>query len=122
MMNTKYLKSVCKGISGSLILCLTGFTLLSVFIDRINIGMSMYNFIYVCIALISLSIGCIIAAKNNGCKGWLVGLGVAIGYYLVLIIFSISLINGFEFQSKDLLKFTGVIFIGIVSGILGINM
>lgn len=122
MEKSKYYKSVCKGISGAMILCLVGFTLLSVVMTKIDISKTMYNFIYSSIALISLCAGAISGAKKNGCKGWLVGAGISIGYYFVLFFTASILKKEFNFQIIDAVKLAGVMFIGIISGILGINL
>lgn len=122
MEKRKYYKSVCKGIAGAMILCLFGFTILSVVITRVDISKGMYNLIYTIIALLSLSTGAVVGAKKNKCKGWLVGAGIAIGYYFILFFTASILKNGFDFQYIDFIKLAAVMFIGIVSGILGVNL
>lgn len=122
MEKTKYCRAVCKGIIGAIILCLFGFTLLSIIMTKIDVSKAMYNFIYSSIALISLCLGSIAGAKKNGSKGWLVGAGISIGYYFILFFIAAMFGKGFSFQGVDAVKLAGVMFIGIISGILGVNL
>ena len=78
--------------------------------------------IYVIISLCSLSLGAIIGARKNEAKGWLVGFGVALGYYLVLFILASSFNGEITFKLFDLTKLIIALAVGTLAGMLGINI
>ncbi|MBE6072572.1 MAG: TIGR04086 family membrane protein [Clostridium butyricum] len=122
MEKSKYLKSVCKGTIGSILLSLMGIVILSGMMTKFVFSEGTFNMLYVVISLIALSIGAIIGAKKNETKGWLVGFGVAIGYYLGLFILSSLLDGEVSFRLFELAKLSIAIVIGTLAGMLGINL
>ncbi|NSA01329.1 putative membrane protein (TIGR04086 family) [Clostridium beijerinckii] len=78
--------------------------------------------IYVIISLCSLSLGAMIGAKKNESKGWLVGFGVALLYYLVLFILSSSFNGELAFKLFDFIKLIIALVVGTLAGMLGINL
>ena len=122
MENSKFFKSVLKGTTGSLIFSFIGITILSLLMTKLVFSKGIFNMIYVIISLCSLSLGAIIGAKKNESKGWLVGLGVAIGYYLVLFALSSSFSSETTFKLFDLAKLSIMLAVGTLAGMLGINL
>jgi len=122
MENSKFLKSVLKGTTGSLIFSFIGIAILSVLMTKLVFSKGIFNMIYVIISLCSLSLGAMIGAKKNESKGWLVGLGVAIGYYLVLFALSSSFSSETTFKLFDLAKLSIMLAVGTLAGMLGINL
>ena len=122
MENSKLFKSVLKGTAGTLIFSFIGITVLSLLMTKLVFSKGIFNMIYVIISLCSLSLGAIIGAKKNESKGWLVGLIVAIGYYLVLFILSSSFSSETTFKLFDLAKLGIMLVIGTLAGMLGINL
>lgn len=122
MDNSKYFKSVAKGTIGTLIFSFLGITVLSLMMTKLVFSKGIFNMIYVIISLCSISLGAIIGARKNEAKGWLVGLGVAIGYYLILFLLSCILSGNITFQLFDLFKLVIALVIGTLAGMLGINM
>lgn len=122
MENTKYLKSVLKGTVGTLIFSFIGIALLSVLMTKLAFSEGIFNAIYVIISLCSLSLGAIIGAKRNESKGWLVGFGVALGYYLVLFILTSCFSGELAFKLFDLIKLAIALVVGTLAGMLGINL
>ena len=122
MENSKFFKSVLKGTTGSLIFSFIGITILSLLMTKLVFSNGIFNMIYVIISLCSLSLGAMIGAKKNESKGWLVGLGVAIGYYLVLFILSSSFSSETTFKLFDLAKLGITLAVGTLAGMLGINL
>lgn len=122
MEKSKYLKSVCKGTIGSILLSLMGIVILSGMMTKFVFSEGIFNMLYVVISLIALSIGAIIGAKKNESKGWLVGFGVAIGYYLGLFILSSLLDGEVSFRLFELAKLSIALVIGTLAGMLGINL
>jgi putative membrane protein (TIGR04086 family) len=122
MENSKFLKSVLKGTTGSLIFSFIGIAILSLLMTKLVFSKGIFNMIYVIISLCSLSVGAMIGAKKNESKGWLVGLGVAIGYYLVLFALSSSFSSETTFKLFDLAKLGIMLAVGTLAGMLGINL
>jgi putative membrane protein (TIGR04086 family) len=122
MENNKYVKSVIKGTIGTIIFSFIGIAVLSMLMTKLVFSQSIFNMVYVIISLCSLSLGAIIGAKKNQAKGWLVGFGVALGYYVVLFILSSSFNGEMTFKIFDLTKLVITLAIGTLSGMLGINL
>ena len=122
MENSKYFKSVIKGTIGTIIFSFIGITVLSMLMTKLVFSKGIFNMIYVIISLCSLSLGAMIGAKKNQSKGWLVGFGVAIGYYLVLLALSRSISSETTFKLFDLAKLAIALAVGTLAGMLGINL
>ncbi len=122
MENSKYFRSVIKGTTGALIFSFIGIAVLSLLMTKLLFSKGIFNMIYVIISLCSLSLGAMIGAKKNESKGWLVGFGVAIGYYLVLFMLSSSFSGEVTFKIFDLAKLTIALAVGILAGMIGINL
>lgn len=122
MENSKYFRSVLKGTVGTLIFSFIGIAVLSLLMTKLVFSQGIFNMIYVIISLCSLSLGAIIGAKKNESKGWLVGFGVAFGYYLVLFLLSSSFSGEITFKLFDLAKLGIALVVGTLAGMLGINL
>ena len=122
MENNKYVKSVLKGTIGTIIFSFIGIALLSMLMTKLVFSKGIFNMIYVIISLCSLSLGAIIGAKKNEAKGWLVGFGVALGYYIVLFILSSTFSGEITFKLFDLTKLVIALAVGTLAGMLGINL
>ncbi|GAA0077838.1 TIGR04086 family membrane protein [Clostridium sp. CTA-5] len=122
MESNNYVKSVFKGLFGAIILSLIGVIILSIFMKVIDFTPSIFSMLYVIISLVSLAIGSIIGAKANSSKGWLVGLGIGLSYYLVLFILSSYIGGAITFKIFDVAKFAISMVIGLLAGMLGINL
>jgi putative membrane protein (TIGR04086 family) len=122
MENNKYVKSVVKGTIGTIIFSFIGIALLSMLMTKLVFSKGIFNMIYVIISLCSISLGAIIGAKKNEAKGWLVGFGVALGYYIVLFILSSSFSGEVTFKLFDLTKLVIALAVGTLAGMLGINL
>ncbi|WP_297420804.1 TIGR04086 family membrane protein [Clostridium sp.] len=122
MENSKYLRSVVKGTVGTLLFSFIGITVLSLLMTKIVFSKGIFNMLYVIISLCSLSLGAIMGAKKNESKGWLVGFGVAIGYYFVLFILSSIFSGEIAFKLFDFVKLLIALAVGTLAGMLGINL
>ena len=122
MENNKYVKSVVKGTLGNIIFSFIGIAVLSLLMTKLVFSQGIFNMIYVIISLCSLSLGAIIGAKKNEAKGWLVGFGVALGYYIVLFILSSSFSGEITFKLFDLTKLLIALAVGTLAGMIGINL
>ena len=122
MENSKYFKSVIKGTIGTIILSFIGIAVLSMLMTKLVFSKNVFNMVYVIISLCSLSLGAIIGAKKNEAKGWLVGFGVALCYYIVLFILSSIFSGEITFKLFDLTKLFIALTVGTLAGMLGINL
>lgn len=122
MENNKYFKSVIKGTVGTIILSFIGITVLSMLMTKLVFSKNIFNMAYVIISLCSLSLGAIIGAKKNEAKGWLVGFGVALCYYIVLFILSSIFGGQITFKLFDFTKLVIALAVGTLAGMLGINL
>jgi len=77
---------------------------------------------FVVITALSVMYGSIYAVKHIQKKGWLVGLIVAMLY--MLIVYLVSAVNGrgFDISSLGVLRIGLAMFVGVLSGMLGINI
>lgn len=119
---SSYFRSVLKGSIWALILSFIGVVVLSLFMKIIEFTPSIFNVLYIIISLISLAIGAIIGAKINESKGWLVGLGIGIIYYMILFIVSSYIGGQMTFKIFDIAKFIISAIVGFLAGMLGINL
>lgn len=118
----EYFSNVFKGVALSIIITIILTALLSIAMLFVDIKDSLYSGIYVGITSISLILGTILASRLHGEKGWLVGLSVGALFYISL--YAIGVLFGAEATLKlyDLIKFSLCILVGILSGMLGINL
>lgn len=119
---TNYFKSVLKGLVWALMTTFLVTAVLSIVMHKLTLGEGVFNIIYVVISCLALIIGSLIAVKSYGSKGWVVGLAVGCIFYISLYI--IGIIFGAEptLTMYDFVKFTLCVFIGLLSGMLGINL
>lgn len=122
MENSKYVKSVIKGTVGTIILSFIGITILSMLMTKLVFSKNIFNMAYVIISLCSLSLGAIMGAKKNEAKGWLVGFGIALCYYIILFIVSSIFSGQITFELFDFTKLIIALAVGTLAGMLGINL
>ena len=120
-MKNKFIISVSKGIASSIFICAISIFILSAVMSKFTIKVGVLNAVYVIISLLSLTLGAVIAARNNNNKGWMTGLVVAIGYYVMIFLISAFLYRSIEFGTMEIIKLFGSIAVGILAGMLGIN-
>jgi putative membrane protein (TIGR04086 family) len=122
MGNTRYVKTIFKGVMISIILTMFLLLLLSLIMMKFELSESNYNLAFGVITTISLSIGAVIASKFNERKGYLTGLLVGLTVY-IFIFFLTSIINGgIALSIKDVYSLLISLFVGTISGILGVNL
>ena len=118
----EYFSNVFKGVALSIIIAIILTAVLSIIMLFTNISDNMYSGICVGTTSISLILGTILAARLHGKKGWLVGLAVGTLFYIAL--YGIGVLFGADATLKlyDLIKFSLCILVGILSGMLGMNI
>ena len=77
---------------------------------------------FLLITCISIIYGAIYAAKKNNRKGWLTGLAVSLTYMLILYIISGLFFGDYSINTKDLTRLVIAVLVGVLSGMLGINI
>lgn len=117
-----YLKSVLRGLAFSLVITLIISIIFSFIMNNFQMGEKIFNIIYVVISCVALVIGSIIAVKSYGSKGWIVGLAVGCLFYIVLYLIGILFGAEATLTIYDFIKFMLCLFIGLFSGMLGINL
>lgn len=117
-----YFKSVVKGLLWALVITIIVTIIFSFVMNTVSIEEKVFNIIYVVISCLALVLGSVIAVKSYGSKGWIVGLAVGCIFYIAL--YFIGILFGAEatLTMYDFIKFALCIFIGLLSGMLGINL
>lgn len=117
-----YFGNVLKGVVGAVAIVTILTAIFSLVMSFVEISSGIDSAINVGITSISLIFGTILAAKLYGRKGWLVGLSVGVLFYIAL--YAIGVLFGAEatLGLYDLMKFSLCVLVGILSGMLGINL
>lgn len=117
-----YFENVLKGVVGAVAIVTILTAIFSLIMSFVEISPSIDSAINVGITSISLIFGTILAAKLYGRKGWLIGLSVGVLFYIAL--YAIGVLFGAEatLGLYDLIKFSLCALVGILSGMLGINL
>ena len=112
-----YFKTVLKGVVGAIAVVIILTSILSLVMNS-----SVLSIITVIITSVSLIFGTIFAVKLYRRKGWLIGLSVGTLFYISL--YAIGILFGAEatLGLYDLVKFLLCVIVGILSGMLGINL
>lgn len=117
-----YFNNVLKGVVGAVAVATILTAIYSLIMNFIDFSSGVDSAINVGLTSISLIFGTILAAKLYGHKGWLVGLSVGVLFYIAL--YAIGVLFGAEatLGLYDLMKFSLCVLVGILSGMLGINL
>lgn len=117
-----YFNNVLKGVIGAVAVATILTAIYSLIMNFVDFSSSVDSAINVGLTSISLIFGTILAAKLYGRKGWLVGLSVGVLFYIAL--YTIGVLFGAEatLGVYDLIKFSLCALVGILSGMLGINL
>lgn len=117
-----YFNNVLKGVIGAVAVATILTAIYSLIMNFVDFSSSVDSAINVGLTSISLIFGTILAAKLYGRKGWLVGLSVGVLFYIAL--YAIGVLFGAEatLVVYDLIKFSLCALVGILSGMLGINL
>lgn len=117
-----YFNNVLKGVIGAVAVATILTAIYSLIMNFIDFSSGVDSAINVGLTSISLIFGTILAAKLYGRKGWLIGLSVGVLFYIAL--YAIGVLFGAEatLGLYDLIKFSLCALVGILSGMLGINL
>ena len=118
----RYFKIIVKGVLISIILTFLFLLVFSALMIVFDISEEKYNFIFGLITIISLGIGSVISSKYNEKKGFVTGGTIGVLFFIFIFLLS-SIIGGdMSFNQNELIKFLMYVFVGTISGILGVNM
>lgn len=117
-----YFYNVLKGVIGAVAVTILLTAIFSLLMNFVNISSSVFSGVYVVITSVGLIFGSILSSKLHGHKGWLVGLSVGLLFYIAL--YAIGVLFGAEatLGIYDLIKFSLCLAVGLLSGMLGINL
>lgn len=117
-----YFSNVLKGVIGAIAVTILLTAIFSLLMTFVEINSGMLSGIYVVITSVGLIFGSILSAKLHGHKGWLVGLAVGLLFYIAL--YAIGVLFGADATVGvyDLIKFSLCLVVGVLSGMLGINL
>lgn len=85
-------------------------------------GESFKNVALLVISMISVVYACIYSSKKIGKKGYVVGLCVSFLYMLIIYIVSIATGGSPKLTEANLIRLALCMFVGLLSGMLGINL
>ncbi|MDV4152225.1 TIGR04086 family membrane protein [Clostridium sp. AL.422] len=117
-----YFKSVSKGLIWALVITTIASIIFAFIMNKVPIGETIFNIIYVVISCLALVVGSVIAVKSYGSKGWVVGLAVGCIFYIALYLIGVLFGAEASLTMYDFIKFSLCLFIGLFSGMLGINI
>lgn len=118
----KYVKTIFKGVMVSIILTMFLLLLLSFVMMTIELSEKNYNLIFAIITMVALSIGALIASKFNEKKGYLTGFIVGIIFFIFIFFLRTIISGGITLGREEIYSLSISIFVGTVSGILGVNL
>lgn len=82
----------------------------------------MNSVFFVIVTALSVMYGTLYSVKKIQKKGWIVGFGVSICYILTVFLISGVSGRGFNITSYEVLRMTLSILVGVLSGMLGVNI
>jgi len=118
----KFIKNICKGSIGAIVLSGVLLLILSIIMINFNISMLIYNIIYRIIVFGSLVVGAVVTAKGNEQKGWLSGVLVGLLFFLSVYIVGALVTGEWSVSLIILYRLIEYIIIAGIAGILGVNM
>lgn len=113
---------VSRGILVAVTLTTISLLIYSLLMNYVDFSLQATKIVYMVISCLSVVLGSMYASRKNGQKGWLCGFGVAIGYMAILLIITSLLNNGSPFNLTSLVQVIIACAVGVLSGMLGINI
>lgn len=113
---------ISRGILVAITLTTISLLIYSLLMNYVDFSLQATKIVYMVISCLSVVLGSMYASRKNGQKGWLCGFGVAIGYMAILLIITSLLNSGSPFNMTALVQVIIACAVGILSGMLGINI
>ena len=116
------IKGILRGSIVSVILSIIFLIILSIVMINTDLDEQKYNIVYGLITSASLSLGALYAGKYTKKKGIIIGLSVSIIFSLLMNFF-ISVTGDVDFLGTEMLKKSMInAVVGVISGVLGVNL
>lgn len=119
--NISYLPAA-EGVLRGFILTVVLLLIFAVIMTFIDINEKVSSAFYLITTLLSIMYGSIYAVKKVKRRGWLIGMLVTVMYLLILYLVSIISGNSAVIGVNRIERFSLAILVGMMSGILGINL
>lgn len=114
--------SVLEGVLRGFFMTLAILLLYAVFAHFVQVNESLTSILIIIATLFSVVYGSVYASRKTGKRGWLNGLAVAILYIIIFYIVALlSQSRDATIGINDLARVAICIFVGILSGMLGLN-
>ncbi|WP_434296340.1 TIGR04086 family membrane protein [Clostridium sporogenes] len=122
MLNKKNTEFIVQGLLRAIIITVIMLLIFAVILTFKDIGEKISSIIYLLITILSIMYGTIYAVRKINKKGWLIGLVISIMYMAIIYIISIVSGNTLTFGSDRFIRIFLALILGILSGMLGINI
>ncbi|APF26791.1 TPA: TIGR04086 family membrane protein [Clostridium botulinum] len=122
MLNKKNTEFIVQGLLRAIIITVIMLLIFAVILTFKDIGEKISSIIYLLITILSIMYGTIYAVRKINKKGWLIGLVISIIYMAIIYIISIVSGNTLTFGTDRFIRIFLALILGILSGMLGINI
>ncbi|HCL4438675.1 membrane protein [Clostridium botulinum] len=122
MLNKKNTEFIVQGLLRAIIITVIMLLMFAVILTFKDIGEKISSIIYLLITILSIMYGTIYAVRKINKKGWLIGLVISIIYMTIIYIISIVSGNTLTFGTDRFIRIFLALILGILSGMLGINI
>lgn len=122
MLNKKNNEFIVQGLLRAIIITVIMLLIFAVILTFKDIGEKISSIIYLLITILSIMYGTIYAVRKINKKGWLIGLVISIIYMAIIYIISIVSGNTLTFGTDRFIRIFLALILGILSGMLGINI
>lgn len=115
--------AIAQGVLRGFFMTLIVLLIYSVAVHFVQVDESITSLLIIVATLLSVVYGSIYASKKSGKKGWLNGLLVAVIYFTMFYIIAlIAQSREAALDFKDIARLLICMFVGMLSGMLGINI
>ncbi|KEI79808.1 membrane protein [Clostridium botulinum A2 117] len=122
MLNKKNTEFIVQGLLRAIIITVIMLLIFAVILTFKDIGEKISSIIYLLITILSIMYGTIYAVRKINKRGWLIGLVISIIYMTIIYIISIVSGNTLTFGTDRFIRIFLALILGILSGMLGINI
>ncbi|EJE7233643.1 TIGR04086 family membrane protein [Clostridium sporogenes] len=122
MLNKKNTEFIVQGLLRAIIITVIMLLIFAVILTFKDIGEKISSIVYLLITILSIMYGTIYAVRKINKKGWLIGLVISIMYMAIIYIISIVSGNTLTFGTDRFIRIFLALILGILSGMLGINI
>nr|WP_251860887.1 TIGR04086 family membrane protein [Clostridium sp. Marseille-Q2269] len=121
-MNKKNTEFIAQGILRAVIITVIMLLMFAVVLTFKDVGEKITSIIYLLITILSIMYGTIYAVRKINKRGWVVGLVISIIYMAIIYIISIISGNTLTFGSDRFIRIFLALMLGMLSGMLGVNI